>query len=147
MAAVLPVPEQLLPMSNLDLLLPPLDVGIFFCYKKSSNHTEQNLSPESMVSNIKKALAQTLVSFYPFAGEIVKNHLGEPELLCSNAGVDFVHAHADIELKELDLHRPDVSVHGKLVPVKIRGVLSVQAILVTLQVTPRNIYCFIFGWK
>ncbi|XP_022850978.1 omega-hydroxypalmitate O-feruloyl transferase-like [Olea europaea var. sylvestris] len=125
-AAVLPVPEQLLPMSNLDLLLPPLDVGIFFCYKKSSNHTEQNLSPESMVSNIKKALAQTLVSFYPFAGEIVKNHLGEPELLCSNAGVDFVHAHADIELKELDLHRPDVSVHGKLVPVKIRGVLSVQ---------------------
>ncbi|KAL2533332.1 HXXXD-type acyl-transferase family protein [Abeliophyllum distichum] len=120
-AAVLPLAEQLLAMSNLDLLLPPLDVGIFLCYKKSSN-----MSPESRVTVLKKALAQTLVSFYPFAGEIVQNPLGEPELLCSNAGVDFVHACADIELKELDLYHPDFSVHGKLVPVKVRGVLSVQ---------------------
>ncbi|CAA3005069.1 shikimate O-hydroxycinnamoyltransferase-like [Olea europaea subsp. europaea] len=124
--AVLPVPEQVLPMSNLDLLIPPLDFGIFFCYKKSSDHTQQNLSPESMVAVIKKALAHALVPFYPFTGEIAQNHSGEPELLCSNAGVDFVHAYADIELKDLDLYHPDVSVHGKLVPIKMCGVLSVQ---------------------
>ncbi|BAT88821.1 hypothetical protein VIGAN_05243900, partial [Vigna angularis var. angularis] len=32
-AAVLPMQEHWLPLSNLDLLLPPLDVGVFFCYK------------------------------------------------------------------------------------------------------------------
>ncbi|KAK6131726.1 hypothetical protein DH2020_034523 [Rehmannia glutinosa] len=121
-AAVLPVQEHWLPMSNLDLLLPPLDFGIFFCYKKL---TENNLSPENMVAVLKKALAEALVSFYPFAGEIVQNRHGEPEILCNNRGVDFSYAYADVELKDIDLYRPDVSVDGKLVPVKMHGVLSV----------------------
>ncbi|PIN01547.1 Alcohol O-acetyltransferase [Handroanthus impetiginosus] len=119
-AALLPVQEHWLPMSNLDLLLPPLDFGIFFCYKKIS------LSPENMVAVLKKALAQALVSFYPLAGEIVQNRHGEPEILCNNRGVEFRHAYADVEPKDIDLYRPDVSVHGKLVPVKKHGVLSVQ---------------------
>ncbi|XP_051132095.1 coniferyl alcohol acyltransferase-like [Andrographis paniculata] len=123
-AAVLPLQEHWLPMSNIDLLLPPLDFGIFFCYKKSS-YTE-SLSPENMVAALKKSLAQALVSFYPFAGEIMENRHGEPEILCNNRGVDFTHACADVELKDVDLYRPDVSVDRKLVPVKMRGVLSVQ---------------------
>lgn len=129
-AAVLPVQEHWLPMSNLDLLLPPLDFGIFFCYKKISN--QENLSPENMVAVLKKSLAQVLVSFYPFAGEIVQNRHGEPEILCNNRGVDFTHAYADAELKDIDFYRPDVSVHGKLVPVKMHGVLSVQVIYVKI---------------
>ncbi|PIN03601.1 Alcohol O-acetyltransferase [Handroanthus impetiginosus] len=130
-AALLPVQEHWLPMSNLDLLLPPLDFGIFFCYKKIS------LSPENMVAVLKKALAQALVSFYPLAGEIVQNRQGEPEILCNNRGVEFRHAYADVELKDIDLYRPDVSVHGKLVPVKKHGVLSVQVALIILpQVRP-----------
>ncbi|KAL3533172.1 hypothetical protein ACH5RR_006693 [Cinchona calisaya] len=120
-AAVLPMQEHWLPMSNLDLLLPPIDFGVFFCYKN-----EQNISPENMVIVIKKALAETLVSFYPFAGEIVQNRLGEPELLCNNRGVDFVHASSDIELKDVDLQHPDISIHGKFVPFKKQGVLSIQ---------------------
>lgn len=36
-AAVLPMQEHWLPMSNLDLLLPPLDVGVFFCYNNIKN--------------------------------------------------------------------------------------------------------------
>ncbi|KAL8492663.1 hypothetical protein ACS0TY_024019 [Phlomoides rotata] len=79
-AAVLPVQEHWLPMSNLDLLLPPLDFGIFFFYTKS------NMSPENMVAVMKRSLAQVLVSFYPFAGEIVQNSHGEPEILCNNRG-------------------------------------------------------------
>lgn len=123
-AAVLPMQEHWLPLSNLDLLLPPVDVGVFFCYKNPSSAAT---TFGSMTSALKKALAQTLVSYYAFAGEMVQNLSGEPELLCNNRGVDFVEAFADIELRQLDLYNPDESVEGKLVPQKEQGVLSVQA--------------------
>ncbi|XP_020552106.1 shikimate O-hydroxycinnamoyltransferase-like [Sesamum indicum] len=85
------------------------------------------LSYGHMVGILKKALAQTLVSYYAFAGRLVKNAAGEPELLCNNCGVDFVEAFADVELKDINLYNPDESVEGKLVPERKRGVLAVQA--------------------
>jgi hypothetical protein len=123
--AVLPMPEHWLPMSNLDLLLPPVDVGVFFCYKKTPQH-DNLFTFASMSSVLKKSLAQVLVSYYPFSGEVVQNTVGEPELLCNNRGVDFVEAFADVELCDLDLYNPDESVEGKLVPQKNHGVLCVQ---------------------
>ncbi|XP_031130822.1 shikimate O-hydroxycinnamoyltransferase-like [Ipomoea triloba] len=118
--------EHWLPMSNLDLLIPPLDFGVFFCYYNNND----NRCIEKMVGVIKKALGETLVSFYPFCGEVVYNGHGEPEIQCNNRGVNFKHAYADVELKNLDLFRPDVSVHGKLIPDNTTtgkaGVLSVQ---------------------
>jgi len=30
----IPMQEHWLPLSNLDLLIPPMDVIVFFCYKK-----------------------------------------------------------------------------------------------------------------
>ncbi|KAL1547891.1 coniferyl alcohol acyltransferase-like [Salvia divinorum] len=120
-AAALPVQEHWLPMSNLDLLLPPLHFGIFFCYK----NIEREL-PENMAAVLKKSLAQALVYFAPLAGEIVANGQGEPEILCNNRGVDFTHAYAGVELGHVDFYRPGLSVHGKLVPVLMHGVLSVQ---------------------
>ncbi|XP_011031277.1 PREDICTED: shikimate O-hydroxycinnamoyltransferase [Populus euphratica] len=135
-AAVLPMHEHWLPLSNLDLLLPPLDVGVFFCYKRptSSTLTISSSSPatnsynfRSMVGVLKKAMAQVLVSYYAFAGEVVANSVGEPELLCNNRGVDFFEAVADIELMDLNLYNPDDSIEGKLVPRKKDGVLAVQA--------------------
>ncbi|KAL3644284.1 hypothetical protein CASFOL_012216 [Castilleja foliolosa] len=126
-AALLPVQEHWLPMSNLDLLLPPLDFSIFFCYNKITGENQEiNWSPENMVAVLKKALSEALVSFYPFSGEILQNRHGEPEIHCNNRGVDFTYAYADVELKDFDLYQPDVSIHGKLVPVKMHGVLSVQ---------------------
>lgn len=130
--APLPMQEHWLPMSNLDLLLPPLDFGIFLCYKRNQ-YNQYFTSPENMVSVMKKALAKTLVSFYPFVGEVVQNRQGEPEILCNNRGVDFVHACADVGLKDLDLHHPDVSVHGRLVPLKMHGVLAVQVHIIILR--------------
>ncbi|RVW69577.1 Shikimate O-hydroxycinnamoyltransferase [Vitis vinifera] len=97
-AAVLPVQEYWLPLSNLDLLLPPVDVGVFFCYKKP-----HDLTFGSMIGVLKEALAQALVSYYPFGGEVLSNSAGEPELLCNNRGIE-----------------------SKLVPKKKHGVLSVQ---------------------
>ncbi|XP_017979144.1 PREDICTED: shikimate O-hydroxycinnamoyltransferase [Theobroma cacao] len=120
-AAALPFQEHWLPLTNLDLLLPALDVGLFFCYKKPT------MSFGSMVSVLKKALAQALLSYYAFAGEVVTNALGEPELLCNNRGVDFIEAYADIELENLNLHNPEESIEGKFVPEKKHGVISIQA--------------------
>ncbi|XP_022878036.1 shikimate O-hydroxycinnamoyltransferase-like [Olea europaea var. sylvestris] len=121
-APVLPVQENRMPLSNLDLLLPPMDVGVFFCYKKPENFTF-----ESMMVVLKKALAQTLVSYYAFVGELVKNEAGEPEILYNNRGVDFVEALADVEIKDLDLYNPDATVEGKLVPKRKKGLLAIQA--------------------
>lgn len=124
-AAALPLQDHWLPLSNLDLLLPPLDVSVFFCYEKPGK--SDNLTFASMTRILKKSLARTLVSFYPFAGELVSSSVGEPELLCNNRGVDFEEAYADVHLRDLELYNPDASVEGKLVPKKKRGVLCIQA--------------------
>ncbi|XP_073102161.1 coniferyl alcohol acyltransferase-like [Elaeis guineensis] len=125
-AAVLPVQEHWLPLSNLDLLLPAMDVGVFFCYKKPPAK-QSKTTFATMVSSLKASLAQALVTYYPFAGEVVTNPVGEPELLCNNRGVDFVEAYADVQLQELRLNNPDESVERKLLPKKKEGVLCVQA--------------------
>lgn len=123
-AAALPLQEHWLPLSNLDLLLPPVDVGVFFCYKKPT--AAAGCSFGSMVGVLKKALAQALVSYYAFGGELVPSSVSEPELLCNNRGVDFIEAFADVELQHLNLHNPDQSIQAKLVPHKKHGVLAVQ---------------------
>ncbi|XP_030476433.1 coniferyl alcohol acyltransferase-like [Syzygium oleosum] len=127
-AAALPIQEHWLSLSNLDLLLPPVDVGVFFCYTNPTTTTaSQRLGYGSMVGILKAALAQALVSYYALAGEVVQNSAGEPELLCNNRGVDFIEAFTDVELRHLNLYNPDETIEGKLVPTKKRGVLAVQA--------------------
>ncbi|XP_020206989.1 shikimate O-hydroxycinnamoyltransferase [Cajanus cajan] len=121
-APELPMQEHWLPLSNLDLLIPPLDFSVFICYKNPSS-----MSFPSMVGSLKNALAQALVYYYPLAGEVVTNSTGEPELFCSNRGVDFVEAVADVELHRLNMYNPDDTIEGKLVPKKKHGVLAVQA--------------------
>ncbi|RVW84165.1 Spermidine hydroxycinnamoyl transferase [Vitis vinifera] len=80
----------------------------------------------SMVRVLKEAMAQALVPYYAFAGEILSNSLGEAELLCNNRGVDFLKAYADVKLQDLNLYNPDESIEGKLAPTRKHGVLSVQ---------------------
>ena len=146
-AAVLPMQEHWLPLSNLDLLLPPLDVGVFLCYKNpilTSTATMEDCGTNkmtfgSMVGSLKKALAQTLISYYVFAGEVVLNNMDEPEVLCNNRGVDFVEAEADVELKNLNFYNPDQSIEGKFVPKKKNGVLAVQV--------KTSIFIFFLGKK
>lgn len=123
-AAVLPLQEHWLPLSNLDLLLPAIDFGVFFCYKKPTAADFGSFG--STVDVLKKAMAEALVSYYALAGEVAYNYDGEPELLCNNRGVDFVEAYANVELKDLNLYNPDDTIEGKLVAKKKNGVLSVQ---------------------
>ncbi|TMW86565.1 hypothetical protein EJD97_021213 [Solanum chilense] len=127
-AAMLPVQEHWLSQSNLDLLLPPVDVGVLLCYQNPiiSGILPKNWSFDSMVNVLKVSLGETLVSYYAFAGELIQNLAGEPEILCNNAGVDFIESWADVELKEINFYNPDESIEGKLVPKKKHGVLAVQ---------------------
>ncbi|CAN6444836.1 unnamed protein product [Victoria cruziana] len=120
----LPFPEFWLPLSNLDLLLPPIDASIYFIYRKPSS--KPDLSFASAIEILKVSLARVLVHYYPLAGEMLANYSGEPELLCTNTGVEFIEAHADIELSDLKLHDPDETVQTKLLPPKARGVISIQ---------------------
>ncbi|KAK9155780.1 hypothetical protein Sjap_003260 [Stephania japonica] len=125
--ALLPAQEHKLPLSNLDWLLPPVDVSVFFCYYNPNNTWNENFnSAVPMANTLKKALANTLAYYYAFAGELSRNPTGELELLCNNQGVDFIEAYADVQLKELNLYKPDVSVEGKLVPKRKQGVLCIQ---------------------
>ncbi|KAH9612866.1 hypothetical protein KSS87_017268 [Heliosperma pusillum] len=121
--ATLPVQKHWLPLSNLDLLLPPLDVHVIFCYKLNENDASDF---KEKVSVLKKALAEALVSFYAFAGELVNNSAGEPEIFCNNRGVDFIEAFAEVKLCDIDLYDPVLCFEGKLLPIKKDGVLSVQ---------------------
>ncbi|CBI33412.3 unnamed protein product, partial [Vitis vinifera] len=110
-------------------MLCMLDVSVFFCYKNPHDQSvngRHGFSFGSMVGALKIAMSQALVSYYAFSGEVVSNSAGEPELLCNNRGVDFMEAHADVRLENLNLYNPDVSIEGKLVPKKENGVLSVQ---------------------
>jgi len=131
-AAAVPLQDHRLPSSNLDLLLPPVDVNVYFCYKNnepSEVESGTNNTFKCKVGVLKKALAQALAYFYPYAGEVVMNSAGEPEVLCNNRGVEFVEAFADVQLCELEFYNPDRSIEGKLVPSKKEGILSIQVII------------------
>ncbi|GMH01681.1 hypothetical protein Nepgr_003520 [Nepenthes gracilis] len=122
-AATKPSVERL-PFSNLDLLFPEnMTLSAYFCYEK---HSSISTNEKTVTDVLKESLAQILNSYHVFAGEVVSNSMGEPELLCNNQGVDFSHAYADLELQELDHSYPDITVQGKLVPTIKRAVLSVQ---------------------
>nr|XP_043626876.1 coniferyl alcohol acyltransferase-like [Erigeron canadensis] len=116
--------DHWLPFTNLDLLVPPIDVGSFFCYKKSNDQPTDYAT--AMVDAIKISLSQALSVFYPLAGEIVYNTAGEPEIHCNNKGIEFIEAVASAELRELNFYNPDESIEGKLMPKRHHGVLAIQ---------------------
>ncbi|KAF8097931.1 hypothetical protein N665_0279s0060 [Sinapis alba] len=118
-APLLPLPEnKIISLSNLDLLLPPVDINVCFFYKKPLHNTTNDA--------LKMSLARALVSYNVLAGEVVANSItGEPEILCSDGGVEVVEAAADVELRELNLHDPYQSI-AKFVPMKNHGVFAIQ---------------------
>ncbi|KAM6576417.1 hypothetical protein CsatB_028254 [Cannabis sativa] len=125
------IQKHWLPVSNLDLLIPSqLKFVAIQCYKNPASDSGPQASTnaaESFISSLKRGLAQVLVPFYPLAGEVVRNSLGEPEICCNNRGVEFIEAYADIELENLNIHNLDENfVVGKLVPDNNHDILVVQ---------------------
>ncbi|KAD7116742.1 hypothetical protein E3N88_04010 [Mikania micrantha] len=119
-----PWTQHWLPFTNFDLLVPPLDVGSIFFYKKPSH----GVSFSAIVDTLKASLSRTLTLYPPMAGVIAWNEdAGENQIHCNNGGVCFIEAVADAELKELNFYNPDECVEGKLMPKKlVHGVLVIQ---------------------
>ncbi|KAK3198511.1 hypothetical protein Dsin_021926 [Dipteronia sinensis] len=90
-AAELPLQEHWLPLSNMYLLLPAVDVGVLFCYQNTTSH-----GFGAMVGALKKAMAKALVSYYALAGEMVPTPLAT-QLKCGGlvVGCTFDHRVAD----------------------------------------------------
>ncbi|GAA0168394.1 hypothetical protein LIER_40556 [Lithospermum erythrorhizon] len=114
-----------LPLSNLDLLLPPEYFSIFLCYKNPLNEGNDYYTFSNAITILKDALSICLVSFYIFAGEMSQND-DEPHVICNNHGVDFVEAFADVNFRDLDFHNSHHSVDGVLIPERKHGVLAIQ---------------------
>ncbi|KAG7550853.1 Transferase [Arabidopsis thaliana x Arabidopsis arenosa] len=71
-------------------------------------------------------MAEALASYYVLGGEVgINPTTGEPEILCSNGGVEFLEAVADVELRELNLNDPYQSI-AKFVSMKRHGVFAIQ---------------------
>ncbi|KAF3784341.1 hypothetical protein EJ110_NYTH30578 [Nymphaea thermarum] len=69
--AAIPLPESWLPLSNLDLAVAAAYPNYFFVY------TKPHCDLASMISTLKKALSKLLATFYPLAGVMVTNPVGE----------------------------------------------------------------------
>ncbi|KAL5550523.1 hypothetical protein UlMin_000744 [Ulmus minor] len=117
-----PNPNNVLTLSNLDLLSGRFPVTYFYFYR---NPLEKNSS--SIVDSLKKTLVSTLEHFYPFAGRIVQNQeTEEPEIICDNTGALVVEAKANISLKEFDFYNLDESLQGRLVSINPDFPLQIQ---------------------
>ncbi|GLJ35066.1 hypothetical protein SUGI_0705580 [Cryptomeria japonica] len=107
----LPMQQHILPLSNLDLTIPPVSVHVFFCYKNPFPRTFG-----SALSHLRNSLSRVLASYYVFAGRLVTDSISLPKLHCNSKGVLMTQAYAAAPLSTLDLYNPDESVEGKLVP-------------------------------
>ncbi|KAH9289679.1 hypothetical protein KI387_033796, partial [Taxus chinensis] len=126
----LPTDQDVIPLTNLDLTIPPVSVNVFFCYKNTSNRTFP-----SALSHLKTSLSRTLVGYYVFAGRLVTNSVGLPEILCKCKGVQFTEAYAPTRLAKLNMFKPDETVQGKLVPLLAEPSLENGSPVLSVQVT------------
>ncbi|GLJ20276.1 hypothetical protein SUGI_0368230 [Cryptomeria japonica] len=105
------IQEHVLPLSNMDLTIPPICVYTFFCYEKPSQ-----TSFASVLSNLKSSLSRAFVSCYAFAGRLVSHGVGDLQMVCNNKGAEFSEAYADACLVQVEFCNPIAAVEGKLVP-------------------------------
>ncbi|GLJ35081.1 hypothetical protein SUGI_0705840 [Cryptomeria japonica] len=83
----LPMQQHILPLSNLDLLIPPVYVHVFFCYKNPFPRTFA-----SAISDLKTSLSRVLVT----------DSIGLPKVHYNNKGVRFTQAYAAAPLSHLN---------------------------------------------
>ena len=62
-----PVHEHRLPLSNLDLTIPPVSVSLFLCYKLPTPRSVSSFAEEA-THDLKISLSEALAYYYVFAG-------------------------------------------------------------------------------
>ncbi|CAM0910157.1 unnamed protein product [Alopecurus aequalis] len=100
---------------------------------------------------VRGALADALVHYYPFAGQIVEDaKSGRPAVLCSAEGVYFVEATANCSLAEVNfLERPLLLSKEQLVPYPTPDLWAVEPhnSLAMIQVTTFTCGGFVIGLR
>lgn len=132
--------NQKLWTSNLDLVVGRIHILTVYFYRP--NGCPNFFDPVVM----KKALADALVSFYPFAGRLSRDQNGRPEINCNGEGVLFVEAESDSTLDdfgdftpspELRLLTPTVDYSGDIssYPLFFAQVYSSICFIVLLKIS------------
>ncbi|GLJ21231.1 hypothetical protein SUGI_0389190 [Cryptomeria japonica] len=127
------IQERILPLSNLDLAVPPVCVHVFFCYEKPPQ-----TSFASVVSNLKSSLSRAFVSCYAFAGRLVSHGVGDLQMVCNNKGAEFSEAYADTCLTQVEFCNPNGAIEGKLVPQLVNDSEGNGTPVFAVQVTQFN---------
>ncbi|BBM99634.1 hypothetical protein MPTK1_1g22600 [Marchantia polymorpha subsp. ruderalis] len=103
--------DEYLPLSNLDRLLSSMYPQTFFVFESTRWR-----SVENVVSALKRTLADVLVHYYPFAGEMKDPEWGVYKIHCNGAGADFTEAFVDACIKDLDFVFPSPSFAYNFLP-------------------------------
>ncbi|KAI3935848.1 hypothetical protein MKW92_020656 [Papaver armeniacum] len=118
-------------------------------YRKKDFCMASTCKTYDIVGVMKKALADTLVFYYPFAGRLREIPGGKLLVECTGQGVLFVEADADVSLKQLggDFLKPPFPCLEQLLynPSHSEDILSSP--LLFIQVTRLTCGGFIFGLK
>lgn len=89
----------------------------------------------ALIDSLKRSLSRVLVEFYPFAGRLVEAG-GRLELLCNDAGVEFVEACVDARFQDLQQDNFDMKdYYVKLVTQIEPNYDALKLPLVSVQVT------------
>lgn len=88
-------------LSGADHIVRPRHVPIFLFYR--AREDGEQVMPTDLLKN---SVANTLSKFYPIAGRLRKGSDGKLEIVCNNAGVEFVEATVDGSLDEFDGFNP-----------------------------------------
>ncbi|KAG6547637.1 hypothetical protein Mapa_011086 [Marchantia paleacea] len=103
--------NEYLPLSNLDRLLSSMYPQTFFVFELTRWRSMENI-----VSAFKRTLAEVLVHYYPFAGEMKDPEWGVYKIHCNGAGADFTEAFVDASIKDLDFIFPNPSFAYNFLP-------------------------------
>ncbi|XP_010521555.1 PREDICTED: (Z)-3-hexen-1-ol acetyltransferase-like isoform X3 [Tarenaya hassleriana] len=140
-----PTPRELKILSNIDdqIDLRRYFHGIFFYKYNPSSIIKGSSDP---VQVIRKALAETLVYYYPFAGRLWEGPNRKLTVDCNGEGVLFVEADAAVALVDFgeDLHPPFPCLEELLLDVE-GSIGFLDSPLLLLQVTRLKCGGFIFG--
>ena len=94
-------PQRVLTLSNLDRQCPNLMQLVFF-YNNLPHQTLKDLSLNSVFSNLKSGLEETLTLWYPSAGRLGTNQSdGKLNLWCNNQGAVLAEAETCVKISQL----------------------------------------------
>ena len=139
-------PQRVLTLSNLDRQCPNLMHLVFF-YNNLPHQTLKDLSLNSVFSNLKSGLEETLTLWYPSAGRLGTNQSdGKLNLWCNNQGAVLAEAETCVKISQLGnlseyneffeklVYKPDFDKNFSNMPLIVAQVRNIYIICVEYNI-------------